>query len=140
MVVPNSGIRDSLEGFQAASTAIFRENGIHEENQAGAVGVYVSGAGQMMTQGMPTATFSADVRITLLIGDATIPLATVGPKSAVPVEPVEIAPRSSGVLVVSVDGREHRWDIYIKNGAFPPIDDIIRFKIQSYHRTIDARS
>ncbi|HTI50962.1 MAG TPA: hypothetical protein VL475_08425 [Planctomycetaceae bacterium] len=80
--------------------------------------------------------FSANVRIRLLIDETSIPLASVGPNSGEPVEPVEIPVGAVGVLVISVDGREHQWDVVVENGAFPPIDKSIRFKMCGYRRSI----
>ena len=65
------------------------------------------------------AQFSADIRLDLLVDGRAIPLAKVGPNYAVLQERVEIPAGSPAVLLMTVDGRVHRWEIVIEDGIVP---------------------
>jgi hypothetical protein len=77
--------------------------------------------------------FSAEVRLGLVIRDRRIPIAQVGPGFAMLREPIEIQPGEKAVLIMTVDGREHKWKITLKNGAVP-FDRKVEYVINRYPR------
>lgn len=77
------------------------------------------------------AQFSAEIRLDLIVNGRTIPLAKVGPNYAVLQDRVEIAAGSAAVLVMSVDGREHRWEIVLEHGVVP-FEDSFDYRVTRY--------
>jgi hypothetical protein len=77
------------------------------------------------------AQFSADIRLDLVVGCHTIPLAKVGPNYAVLQEQTEVEAGSPALLIMKVDGREHRWEIVLDDGIVP-FDDTFRFRVTRY--------
>jgi hypothetical protein len=77
------------------------------------------------------AQFSADIRLDLLVDGQKIPLAKVGPNYAVLQGPVEIPAGSIALLVMTVDGREHRWEIVLENGIVP-FDETFGYRVTRY--------
>lgn len=64
----------------------------------------------------PRSNYSAEVRLRLIVGDRSFPLAKIGPSHVVLREPTELAPGAAEV-VMTVDGREHRWAVYLTGDA-----------------------
>jgi hypothetical protein len=63
--------------------------------------------------------FSADVALNLVIEGRVIPLAKIGPGYAVLRRPEEIAPGTAASIFMTVDGREHQWQVVLPHGAVP---------------------
>ena len=75
------------------------------------------------------ASHSVDVRLRLLVGDRTLDVAKAGPSEITLRSPVDLAP-CDAELLMSVDGREHRWSIRLPRGAehcnlVVPIENLI---------------
>ena len=62
--------------------------------------------------------YSANIRLQLLVGDQIFPLAKIGPESIVLREAIEL-PACEAEISMSVDGREHRWQVFLTDGAVP---------------------
>jgi hypothetical protein len=72
---------------------------------------------------------SADVRLSLLVGDRALDVAKASPTQITLRSPVDLDP-CDAELVMSVDGREHRWLIRLPRGAarfnvVVPIEDLV---------------
>jgi len=72
--------------------------------------------------------FSADVRLDLLVNGRLIPLAKVGPGYAVLQNRDDVPAGQDATLIMHVDGREHRWEIQLKEGIVP-FDESFAFRI-----------
>jgi hypothetical protein len=77
------------------------------------------------------AQFSADIRLDLVVNGRSIPLARVGPNYAVLQERVDIPAGSPAILLMNVDGREHRWEIVLENGIVP-FEEAFSYRITRY--------
>jgi hypothetical protein len=77
------------------------------------------------------AQFSADIRLDLVIGDRSVPLAKVGPNYAVLQERIDIPPGTAAILLMKVDGREHRWEIVLEHGIVP-FEDTFGYRVTRY--------
>jgi hypothetical protein len=75
--------------------------------------------------------FSADVRLDLLVDGRLIPLAKIGPEYAVLQNPDDVPAGQDAVLIMNVDGREHRWEIQLKEGIVP-FDESFSFRVTRY--------
>lgn len=75
--------------------------------------------------------FSAEVRLELLVGGRTIPLAKAGPGYAVLRKGEQIRACDDAVLIMTVDGREHRWEIVLKHDVVP-FDDRFHYDVKKY--------
>jgi hypothetical protein len=75
--------------------------------------------------------FSARVDLSLAVGQEVIPLAKIGYRRAVPATRIEIAPGTRAVLIVTIDGRERRWDVVLDEGALP-FDEEFAFRMLTY--------
>jgi len=62
--------------------------------------------------------FSADVTLTLLMNDKSYPLSKIGRDEIFFRSPVHIPPGLAEILM-TVDGREHRWPVKLVHGAYP---------------------
>ncbi|MGH7128803.1 MAG: hypothetical protein ACREIV_09550, partial [Planctomycetaceae bacterium] len=60
----------------------------------------------------------------LVVGRKTWPLSKIGPGHVVPKEPMELDP-CDAEIVMTVDGDERRWAVYLIDGAVP-FDRVIR--------------
>lgn len=79
--------------------------------------------------------FSADVRLDLLVNGQTIPLSKVGPNYAVLSEAQDLPAGAPATLVMNVDGREHRWEVVLKEGGVP-FDNQVTYVVTRYpHQT-----
>lgn len=85
------------------------------------------------------AEFSAEIRLDLLVNGQTIPLAKVGPNYAVLRDRQEIAAGQSAVLIMSVDGREHRWEIVLEHGVVP-FDQHFTYRVKRYPKQLSLFS
>lgn len=74
--------------------------------------------------------FSAEVRLELLIDGRTISLAKTGPGYAVLSKREEI-PAGDAVLLMHIDGREHRWEIVLDNAVLP-FDEEFSYRVKKY--------
>ena len=63
--------------------------------------------------------FSADVRLDLLVNGRYIPLAKLGPGYLVLQNTDDVPAGQDAVLIMNVDGREHRWEINLTQGIVP---------------------
>jgi hypothetical protein len=59
--------------------------------------------------------YSADVRMELRLQDRVLSIAQLGPDFLILEEPVEHPPAQAEILV-SIDGRERRWMVYLPDG------------------------
>jgi len=59
--------------------------------------------------------YSADVRLSLECGDTVMPLAQVAPDWIIPVQARDLPP-TTGTVVISVDGRQHRHGVFLPRG------------------------
>jgi hypothetical protein len=73
----------------------------------------------------PQGGYSADVKLSLIVGDRVIPLAQVGPQSCIARE-VTCLPPSSAELVVSVDGHIRKRTVYLVHGIRGEEIDFVR--------------
>jgi hypothetical protein len=71
---------------------------------------------------------SAEVALSLVIGDRTIDLSQVGPHFVVLKAPIELPP-SPAEVHVNVDGNIHRRRVFLVNGIHPAI---MRTPIESH--------
>ncbi len=71
-----------------------------------------------MSATLPTNRYSADVVLSLLVGDRTIGLSQVAPDFVVLAEPIELPP-SPAEVHVNVDGHVHRRSVFLVNGIHP---------------------
>ena len=62
--------------------------------------------------------YSADVHIDLHIGGELIPVAQVGGGKIIFARPTTL-PAASGVLVMTIDGQEQRWEVEIDTSPSP---------------------
>ena len=62
--------------------------------------------------------YSSDVVLQLIVGERVFELARTGPGYVVMEEPVELPP-CDAELLMSVDGRMHRWSVFLDQGAVP---------------------
>jgi hypothetical protein len=62
--------------------------------------------------------FSARIRLLLVIGESTYPLAQIGPMYFV-LRKATSLPRCAAEIVMIADGDEKRWPIILKDGAVP---------------------
>jgi hypothetical protein len=62
--------------------------------------------------------YSADVQLRLAVGRNVFPLASIGPSDMELREARELPP-SDAEIILSVDGNETRWRVYLPNGAVP---------------------
>ena len=60
--------------------------------------------------------YSAEVRLTLALGEQSIPLAQISPDWIVLRDPIELEP-CCGEVVATVDGKERRWPVELTEGA-----------------------
>ncbi len=63
---------------------------------------------------------SADVRIELVIGGESFPVAATGPDYVVLSDPTDLRP-CDGEVIMTIDGRRHHWPVRLYIGA--EIDD-----------------
>lgn len=77
------------------------------------------------------APYSADVRLDLLVDGRVIPVAKAGPNYAILREGTEIPAGAAAELVMIVDGREHRWEVILVDGAVP-FDEKVSYRVQRY--------
>lgn len=59
--------------------------------------------------------YSAKVRLTLLVEEASLDLAEIGPELIYLRHPIDLPPCDATILM-TVDGREHRWKVYLPDG------------------------
>lgn len=80
-----------------------------------------------MSSSISETTYSALVRLQLIIGDETLELAQIGPHGVVLCEPRNLAPGAAEV-VMHVDDNVRSWRVKIPNGATDssPVISIIR--------------
>lgn len=69
--------------------------------------------------------FSAEVDLQLIVGDRKYRVAKSGPDYVVLRKAVDL-PRCRAELVMTVDGQERRWPLFLMNGAVP-FDRCVRF-------------
>lgn len=62
--------------------------------------------------------YSADVRIHLIIDDTAYPLAKIGPDVAVLRQPADL-PQCEGLIELQIDGKISRWGVRLPHGACP---------------------
>lgn len=70
--------------------------------------------------------YSAEICIRLEAGGHSWPVAKLGPDCFVPAKPLELK-RCNGVIVVTIDGEDSRWDVELIDGAVP-FDYSVRIK------------
>jgi len=73
--------------------------------------------------------FSADVTLDLLVEERRIPLAKIGPGYAVSKSLEDVPAATEAILLMIVDGREHRWEIVLTDGMVP-FDPNFTFEIR----------
>ena len=69
--------------------------------------------------------YSADVRLTLLVGNTVVPLAQISRDWVMLRENLDVAPGRAEV-VMTVDGRERRWDVSLDG---PPCETTLKIPI-----------
>lgn len=80
--------------------------------------------------------YSANVSLDLLVDGRKIPLAKVGPEKGVLQERHEIPAGQEAVLLMMVDGREHRWEIVLENGI-AGFDEEFAFRVKRYPQQLN---
>jgi len=75
--------------------------------------------------------FSANVRFDLLVNGRLLALAKLGPGYAVLQTPDDVPAGQDAVLIMNVDGREHRWEVQLKNGIVP-FGERFEFQVTRY--------
>ncbi|WP_092050681.1 hypothetical protein [Planctomicrobium piriforme] len=70
--------------------------------------------------------YSSHVRLELLLDGHCYRVAKTGPSYFVLTDQVDL-PAAAAVLRMIVDGREHLWNIFLKNGAVP-FDERVEFE------------
>ncbi|HEY3969173.1 MAG TPA: hypothetical protein VGM05_31775 [Planctomycetaceae bacterium] len=73
--------------------------------------------------------FSADMTLDLLIEGRRVPLAKIGPGYAVAKSLEDVPAGTEAILLMIVDGREHRWQIVLTDGMVP-FDPNFAFEIR----------
>ena len=71
-----------------------------------------------MSATLPTSRYSAEVILSLVVGDRTVKLSQVGPHFVLLAEPIELPPGPAEVHV-NVDGHVHRRKVYLVDGINP---------------------
>jgi len=61
---------------------------------------------------------SADVQLNLFIHNQMIPLSKIGRDEIFIRDPITIS-RGIGEVILTIDGREHRWAVELLHGAVP---------------------
>src|SRR5688572_21645336 len=73
-----------------------------------------SSHGNMIQASQPNG-YSSDVELTLALRDARLSLSAIAPDSITLRECYE-APPGPATVLMKVDGREHRWNVYLTDG------------------------
>jgi hypothetical protein len=81
----------------------------------------------MSSEQPPLDAYSADVRLSLEVGDRVYNVGKVGPTRIVVRDPVESGP-CAAVLVITVDGNTRRTNVWLPNGAVP-LEPVIAFEV-----------
>lgn len=86
--------------------------------------------------------YSANVRLALLVGHQQWELAAIGPTEFITRTPCDLAP-CDAQLQVTIDEQSHLYDIHLPDGAVP-FDDCIRVQLkdregQSLPRFVDPQ-
>ena len=71
-----------------------------------------------MSATLPTSRYSAEVVLSLIVGETTIKLSQVGPHFVLLAEPIELPPGPADVHV-NVDGHVHCRKVYLVDGTNP---------------------
>ncbi|MDB5345977.1 MAG: hypothetical protein JWP89_4354 [Schlesneria sp.] len=80
-----------------------------------------------MSATLPANRYSADVALSLHIGDRTIRLSQVAPNFVVLAESIEL-PQCDAEIHVSVDGNVHRRNVFLIDGIKP---SMVRVRIET---------
>lgn len=63
--------------------------------------------------------YSSVVRLSLVVDGTKYRLGKIGPDAITLQEPTEL-PECDAQVIMTVDGKEQRWDVFLPNGATPP--------------------
>ena len=69
----------------------------------------------MSTTHLRVSRYSADVRMRLTVGSHVLNIGQLGPDFIMLRNPMDHAP-AVGEIVVSIDGRERRWNVHLPDG------------------------
>ncbi|MCA9096359.1 MAG: hypothetical protein KDA68_22925 [Planctomycetaceae bacterium] len=68
-------------------------------------------------------TYSADVRINLIVNNTVYPLSKVGPNVAVLRQPIDL-PECEGIIELQLDNKLERWKVRLPHGACQIDDEV----------------